>query len=117
MYWEWRNRPYFRKHIACSEVAYDRENQHRMELGFVNPGVPGPLYYPAFSSKKKKLLPSELSVQRSDSFCDMQTKCFSLLEQSFVLFFEVRDRTHLALSQSFKYKLLLLLLSFHRKPQ
>lgn len=53
MYWEWRNRPNFRKHIACSELADDRECQQRMELGFVNPSVLGAQYYPAFSSKKK----------------------------------------------------------------
>jgi len=49
------------------------------------------------SAAIKELLPSELSVQRSNSFHDMQTKRFSLLEQSFVIFFEEHDRTHLAL--------------------
>lgn len=68
-------------------------------------------------NNNKMLLPSELSVQKSGSYCDMQIKCFSLVEQSFVTFFQVHDKTHLAVSQSFKHNLLLQLISSQRKAQ
>lgn len=64
-----------------------------------------PTVLPSFQHENQ-LLPSELSVQGSDSFSDMQIKLSSLLEQSFIVCFEVHVRTHLALSQPFKYILL-----------
>lgn len=67
------------------------EHQYRMGSGVISPDVPGLLLPSLHQQKTPKLLPSELSVQKNDLFCDIRTKCFSVLKQSFVLFFEVRD--------------------------
>lgn len=71
MYWEQRNRTTLGSVGLLVVSSHTPEHQYRMASAVVSTDLPGLLLPSLHQQKTPKLLPSELSVQKNDLFCDI----------------------------------------------